>query len=145
MLHTTRPVNFSSRFDVVSCFVIYEDQFLLLHRQDDVKKQPDTWGLPAGKIEKGETPMQAMLREIREETGLMIPLVRMKQHHTLYVRGEYDFTYYIFHTVLIKEPEIILSPREHKAFAWVTQKEALKMKLIKDLDESIKVFFKQAK
>lgn len=144
MLHATRPVNFSSRFDVVSCFMIYEDKFLLLHRQDG-SKEPNTWGLPAGKREKNETPMQAIRREIEEETGLKILLPKMKQHHTLYVRyPEYDFTYYIFHTDLTKDPEITLNPKEHKAFTWVTPKNALKMKLIRDLDGCIKLFFKMA-
>lgn len=143
MLSSTRPVNFAPRFEVVSCFVIYEDQFLLLHRQSDVKLEPNTWGLPAGKKDKKEAPMEAILREIKEETGLIVPIGRVKQHHTMYVRyPEYDFTYYMFHTNLLKEPEITLNPAEHRAFKWVTPEEALRMRLIRDLDETIKMFFK---
>ncbi|MFA7277944.1 MAG: NUDIX hydrolase [Candidatus Gracilibacteria bacterium] len=146
MIYTTRPVNFSPRFEVVSCFIQVDDRFLLLLRQDGDKLQPNVWGLPAGKKEKKEKELDAMLREIEEETGLKIKKPKLQQHHTLYVRySEYDFTYYPFHARFTEEPEIELNPVEHKDFRWVTAEEAFKMKLIKDLDECIKVFFKMRK
>lgn len=143
MLHTKKPVNFSPRFEVVSCFFLWDDRFLLLRRQGDVKLEPNTWGLPAGKKNKNETDVEAMMREIEEETGLKLSKPKFKQHHTLYVRyPEYDFVYYPFHIKVAREPEITLNPKEHSEFLWVTPEEALKMKLVRDLDACIKVFFK---
>jgi len=39
-----------------------------------VTRKEDTtdWGLPGGKLEIGETPTQAAIREVKEETGLDI-------------------------------------------------------------------------
>jgi 8-oxo-dGTP pyrophosphatase MutT (NUDIX family) len=38
-----------------------------------LQRKPDaTWSLPAGAIEPGETPAQAIVREVREETGLIV-------------------------------------------------------------------------
>lgn len=35
-----------------------------------------TWGLPGGYLNSGETPAQALIREVREETGLGVTDVR---------------------------------------------------------------------
>ena len=60
MIFKERPPNFSSEFDVASCFVEHDGEILLLHRQDH-KPEGNTWGVPAGKVDEGEEIMQTML------------------------------------------------------------------------------------
>ena len=38
---------------------------------------PDAWQMPQGGLDKGETPLEGGLRELREETGLLPEHVRM--------------------------------------------------------------------
>lgn len=41
---------------------------ILLEKRYDIQKG---WGFPGGYIEYGETPQEAIVREFKEETGLM--------------------------------------------------------------------------
>jgi ADP-ribose pyrophosphatase YjhB (NUDIX family) len=45
-----------------------EERILCVSRKDD----PHAWGLPGGKVERGETPKAGAKRELREETGLVM-------------------------------------------------------------------------
>jgi len=53
--------------------VIFEDGRVLLQRRDDTGR----WGLPGGGVEPGESVRQALIREVREETGLEIEPLRL--------------------------------------------------------------------
>jgi mutator protein MutT len=56
-----------------SAVVWRQDEVLLVRRGRPPGK--DYWSLPGGKIEAGETPEAAALREVREETGLQPELL----------------------------------------------------------------------
>ena len=50
-----------------------EGQVLLLLRPDNVNWAAGKWALPGGHIEEGEKPIDAAVREVKEETTLEIP------------------------------------------------------------------------
>ncbi|HLD81953.1 MAG TPA: NUDIX domain-containing protein [Patescibacteria group bacterium] len=57
------------RFSIGAYGVIFNPagEVLLSHRRDY-----DLWNLPGGATEKGETPWDACVREVHEETGLLV-------------------------------------------------------------------------
>jgi 8-oxo-dGTP diphosphatase len=53
--------------------LIYTDQEILLCRlSDQIPEYEGRWTLPGGGIEFGESPEDAMVREVKEETGLRV-------------------------------------------------------------------------
>ena len=53
--------------------VIVQDQQVLLVQRD----QPRFWELPGGNLLTGEAPEEAVLREVREETGVQVRIVEL--------------------------------------------------------------------
>lgn len=138
-----KPADFNKRFDIVGCFVEYDNKFLLLRRQPH-KASGNTWGLPAGKKEGNESIEQAVLREVEEETGVKLTASDIKYFESLYARdGDFDIEWHMFSAKLDTFPSVICNHSEHSEFCWVLPHEALEMSLIHDLPESIEIFYKE--
>jgi ADP-ribose pyrophosphatase YjhB (NUDIX family) len=58
----------------VTGVLIEGDKILLLHQDTDSGRG---WSLPGGKVEEGETLEAALVREMREETGLTVSVGRL--------------------------------------------------------------------
>jgi 8-oxo-dGTP pyrophosphatase MutT (NUDIX family) len=141
MIHQTRPKKFNPKFEGVGCFFEYNGKIVLLHRQSH-KPEGNTWGIPSGKKKKNETINKAMLRELYEETGYPARFSELSHFKEIFVKfPSYDFIYHIFHLQLGILPKVKINPDEHKAFTWATPDNALKMNLIEDLDNCIKLFY----
>ncbi len=53
------------------------------------------WALPGGRVEKGETVEQTVVREVKEETGLDVEIVRkIGEYHEIGIESGYEYDYY---------------------------------------------------
>ena len=65
------PKNFTPIVEVTACYIHFNNKFLFLHRAPETP-QGYTWGIPAGKMEQGENPLQSIIREVSEEVGIIL-------------------------------------------------------------------------
>jgi 8-oxo-dGTP pyrophosphatase MutT (NUDIX family) len=71
--HTTDAPKPNSIVPAASAVVVDAQGRILLHRRRD----NDLWSLPGGAVEPGESITQTIIREVREETGLQVKVVRL--------------------------------------------------------------------
>jgi len=141
MIYQEEPENFKPIYEIASCFVEHDDQFLLLYRLDN-KSEGNKWGVPAGKIERGEEPIDALHRELQEETGYNIPKSQLDYFKKIYVKyPTHDFIYHMFHTRIEQKDQVKTNPNEHKSHDWFFPQNALELPLVRDLDACIKLFY----
>ena len=57
---------------LVTAAIIFDSDKVLVTRRPDNKRHPGLWEFPGGKIDSGESPEAALIREIREELGAEI-------------------------------------------------------------------------
>ena len=103
---------------LVVCARIERAGRVLIAQRPEGKHLASKWEFPGGKVETGEEPEAALVREIREELGCEIVLrTRLAASGHAYERGE--ITLLPFRCTLAAgsaEPHA----HEHSALAWVT-------------------------
>ncbi len=57
---------------VAACALIDADGRVLLARRPEGKKMAGLWEFPGGKLDPGETPEAALIRELHEELGIEV-------------------------------------------------------------------------
>jgi len=109
----------SAKFAVaVTAIIVREDSVLLLKRSPDKAHLPGYWDPCSGRMESGETPEQAVIREAFEETGLIVvPLRVLDTFHFYYGPEREEF---VGMTFLCRpgDGEVVLSD-EHTEARWV--------------------------
>jgi 8-oxo-dGTP pyrophosphatase MutT (NUDIX family) len=96
-------------------YSVNTQRYLYLMRYDP--KYPDTWGLPGGKMEPGETIIETIERECSEELGTMpeyLKLVPLEKFTTT----DGGFSYHTFFCSVSEEfiPQL---NNEHIGWAWI--------------------------
>jgi 8-oxo-dGTP diphosphatase len=114
----------SAKFIVVVSLVIeHEGAVLLARRHPERDHAPGAWDAISGRIEAGESPHQAALREGFEETGLHIDVLSpIDTFHFLRGPDRQEAIGITFHC-RAHDRKARLSA-EHTEFAWVTLEQA---------------------
>ena len=109
------------------CYIEKNNRYLMLHRvkkQKDINK--DKWIGIGGHFEKGESPEECLLREVKEETGLTLLAYRFRGIIT-FVTDNYEPEYMCLYTADSFEGE--LTECEEGTLEWVEKRELKNLNL----------------
>lgn len=144
MITLKKSEDFQSEFDIVGILILHEKNFVLLKRASH-KPQGGTWGAPGGKVEKNETPLEAIIRETYEETGLILNEQNTILHQTFFVtHDEHCFSYHLYTYQVASRPSITLEENCHDEYKWFSQEDITKIPLIHDMEFCITDFFQKS-
>ena len=131
------PADFRPRVEIAACYLEVDHHLLLLQRMRE-KSEPGLWGVPAGKMEPGETPLHGGIRELFEETGIAV--THLIDLGKLYMRKPgLDYVYHCFKVPMDRRPEVHLSD-EHLQYRWVTWQEIKTLPLMTGALEALKYY-----
>tara|TARA_B100001094_G_scaffold333364_1_gene411115 strand:- start:6227 stop:6652 length:426 start_codon:yes stop_codon:yes gene_type:complete len=102
---------------VGTTFVAQDTGRMLLNLRSKDVSYPYTWSFWGGKIEKGEQPLDALRRELKEEMGFVPPMEKLNPLDTFKSKDK-GFIYYTYVIVTPIEFKPNLN-RESSGYAWV--------------------------
>jgi len=108
---------------VKACIINEEREVLLIRESSEYADGTNTtkYDVPGGRIEKDEKLSDALVREVMEETGLVVKTSELIDvHDTFNEKG--NETWHIvrlFYSVVCEKGEIVLS-KDHDQFVWVS-------------------------
>ncbi len=100
------------------------NRFLALKRAAHDASRPNEWDLPGGSVSFGENHLEAIHREIREETGLSAQKLHVLEVVTLFDPQSQIYRIFIGHQGRASSEQVSLS-HEHSDYKWVTKEEFL--------------------
>ena len=108
-----------------------EGLYLVLHRGNTHPRFPGHIDFPGGEVEPKETPEAAVIREIQEETGLLVDPKKLKK---LFTKQYRQTTHILFEAKLTEPDAKVALSWEHKSYRWITPEELKSLPKFSDAD-----------
>jgi 8-oxo-dGTP diphosphatase len=102
---------------VAACALIDTDTRVLLARRPEGKKMAGLWEFPGGKVNPGETPEAALIRELREELGIDVSQNCLAPF--TFASHDYPHFHLLMPLYLCRRWQGFVQPLEGQALAWV--------------------------
>jgi 8-oxo-dGTP diphosphatase len=109
------------KFAVKGVVVRDDGRVLIIKKGPNENVNPNTFDIPGGGMELGETPQESLHREIKEETGLEVKIIKPTRTWS-FTKGDIQVVGITFLCKHISG-EVCLS-HEHTEYEWVDPKEA---------------------
>ena len=102
---------------VVAVALIDVDGRVLIAKRPQGKSLAGLWEFPGGKVEPGERPEAALIRELREELGIEVSESCLAPF--VFASHAYDSFHLLMTLYLCRRWDGVVAAREHDALAWV--------------------------
>ena len=102
---------------VVACALVDVDGRVLIAQRPEGKQLPGLWEFPGGKVEAGERPEQALIRELDEELGVQVSESCLAPF--VFASHAYDSFHLLMPLWLCRRWSGVVVNRHHAALAWV--------------------------
>ncbi|GBE17387.1 nucleoside triphosphatase NudI [bacterium BMS3Abin15] len=125
---------------VVAGAVISDNKVLIIQRSSDESLYPNMWELPSGKREPLEPTDKALMREIKEETGLNIEIIKILSVFDYQIEKEDEIRDATQINYLMKpagEANVKISS-EHQNYTWISMDEIDNYDIAKETKNVIK-------
>ncbi|MBI0584131.1 MAG: DUF126 domain-containing protein [Methanomassiliicoccus sp.] len=120
---------------VVSCVVQHGEELLLLKRSEKVGTFQGYWAAVSGYVEEGESSSEAACKELREETGMELPIAR--EGVPLTVRDG-DNIWHIHPYLFLAGDRQVIIDWEHTEHCWVRPEEMKGFQTVPGLVEIVR-------
>ena len=114
---------------VVDVYVVrpYRDEWLVLALQRALDTRcPTAWEAVHGRLEAGELPQDAAVREVREETGLEVDRLYSITVQPFYLQAMSTVQLAVVFAAFVREPAQVSLGPEHQAHAWLSVPDAMR-------------------
>jgi 8-oxo-dGTP diphosphatase len=102
---------------VVAVALIDVDGRVLIAKRPEGKTLAGLWEFPGGKVEPGERPEAALIRELSEELGIEVSESCLAPF--VFASHAYDSFHLLMPLYLCRRWNGVVAAREHDALAWV--------------------------
>lgn len=102
---------------VVAVALVDVDGRVLIAKRPEGKKLAGLWEFPGGKVEPGERPEAALIRELNEELGIDVNEACLAPF--VFASHAYDSFHLLMPLYLCRRWNGVVTAREHDALAWV--------------------------
>jgi 8-oxo-dGTP diphosphatase len=102
---------------VAACALVDGDGRVLIGQRPPGKALAGLWEFPGGKVEPGETPEGALIRELKEELGVDVNTACLAPF--VFASHTYEDMHLLMPLFLCRRWDGFVQPLEHAALAWV--------------------------
>jgi 8-oxo-dGTP diphosphatase len=102
---------------VVACALVDVDGRVLIAQRPEGKQLAGLWEFPGGKVEPGETPEAALVRELKEELDIEVAQACLAPF--VFTSHAYESFHLFMPLWLCRRWSGVVRAREHQALAWV--------------------------